>query len=153
MTDTINNSIQTWRKTINNAIQTWRKTMSSLSANPIICGSEEYLRSAYPRLIVEYEVSGGKLRMAPYIYIIDEDERDEVLDEGYDPHDRALGCPVYWRIVRRDGKQFELSVFPARDLIRRVWGKKGIPGCDPTTDITVAQIETPLHPESTKDTP
>ena len=79
---------------------------------------------------------------------IDEVERgwDEVVDEGYDPYNSPLGCPVYWRAVIRGEEQLYLSTFVAsRDFIIKAWGSRGLDYCDPITGTAVARIEANLR--------
>ncbi len=73
-------------------------------------------------------------------------DSDEVLDEGYDPKYSPLGCPVYWRIVRRDGETLYCSTFCAtRDRVISAWGVNGLAHCDPITGMAIAQVETLLE--------
>jgi hypothetical protein len=113
--------------------------------------SAEYLRSAQARLICRVESEGGgpvdeegRLEMARYVRKVERGP-DEVIDEGYDPDNSPLGCPVYWRIVNRGNEQLYCSTFLAkRDLIINAWGTKALAYCDPVTGMAVAQIETLL---------
>ncbi len=105
---------------------------------------ENFLRRAKPRLIATCILSeGGRVaEVTPHISEVDRGW-DEVIDEGYDPDHSPLGCPVYWRIVKRAGEQFYCSTFPVqRDGIIKLWDKPGLSYCDPVTGIAVARIET-----------
>jgi hypothetical protein len=113
--------------------------------------SAEYLRSAQARLICRVESEGGgpvdeegRLEMARYVRKVERGP-DEVIDEGYDPDNSPLGCPVYWRVVNRGNEQLYCSTFLVkRDLIIKAWGTKALAYCDPVTGMAVAQIETLL---------
>lgn len=108
--------------------------------------SEDVLRSVRPRLICRVEPQGDRrYQVTPYINQ-NEDASEEITSEGYDPTHSPLGCPVYWRIVKRGGaEQFYLSTFQAtRDQVTRTWGAAGLIYCDPVTGIAFAQIETKL---------
>jgi hypothetical protein len=105
----------------------------------------EHLRDARPSLIVRVEPqSGERLELAPFIVEV-ETANDDVIDQGYDPHHSPLGCPVYWRIVKRWDGQFYYSTFQVpRDYVLKVWGTRGLSFCDPDTGSAVARIETRL---------
>jgi hypothetical protein len=84
------------------------------------------------------------LELARYVRKVERGP-DEVIDEGYDPDNSPLGCPVYWRVVNRANEQLYCSTFLAnRDLIIKAWGTKALAYCDPVTGMAVAQIETLL---------
>jgi hypothetical protein len=106
-------------------------------------GLGEYLKAAQPRLIVRVEVATGTtFKRTPHIREV-EDHQDEVLEEGYDPYHSPLGCPVYWRVVKRGDQQFYCSTFEAsRDQIKKVWGSLGLVYCDHITGRAVVQLET-----------
>lgn len=108
--------------------------------------SAEYLRSAQPRSICRVEPEGGlRFKLTPYISER-ENGCEEVISEGYDPDHSPLGCPVYWRIVKRGGEEFYCSTFIAtRDQVKRAWGSVGLGYCDPATGLVVARIETKLE--------
>jgi hypothetical protein len=115
--------------------------------------SAEYLRSAQPRLICRVESEDDwrvdsegrqRLKLTPYI---SEVERgwDEIISEGYDPYHNPLGCPVYWRVVKRGDKQFYCSTFLAmRDQVIKCWGTTALAYCDPITGMAFARIDTLL---------
>jgi hypothetical protein len=108
---------------------------------------EEHLRSAQSRLIMRADPKGdgSRVKLTPHIR---EGERvgDEIIEEGFDPDRSPLGCPVFWRVVVRDGKQFYCSTFQAtRDQIKKTWGKAGLVCCDPVTGTAVACIETAIR--------
>jgi hypothetical protein len=113
--------------------------------------SAEYLRSVQARLICRVESEGGgpvdeegRLELARYVRKVERGP-DEVIDEGYDPDNSPLGCPVYWRVVNRGNEQLYCSTFLVkRDLIIKAWGTKALAYCDPVTGMAVAQIETLL---------
>jgi hypothetical protein len=106
---------------------------------------EDFLRSVRPRLICRVEPQGDRrYQVTPYINQ-NEDASVEITSEGYDPTHSLLGCPVYWRIVKRGAEQFYLSTFLAtRDQVTRAWGPAGLIYCDPVTGIALARIETKL---------
>ena len=108
--------------------------------------NEQYLRTAQPHLIVRMDLQTNRqIKPTPRI---DEIERgwDEVVDEGYDPDNSPLGCPVYWRAVIRGEEQLYLSTFVAsRDRIIKGWGSKGLVYCDPITGTAVARLEMNLR--------
>jgi hypothetical protein len=103
------------------------------------------LRSAQPHLIIHVDPLGGpRFELAPHIGQSEYD-REEIIDEGYDPEHSPLGCPVYWRIVKRGEEKLYCSTFPAtRDQVKRTWGTAGLTFCDPVTGIAFARIETKL---------
>jgi hypothetical protein len=104
--------------------------------------SEDYLRSAQPRLILWSENDGGpRFKITPFI--IDEDNHDwEVISEGYDRYHSPLGCPVYWRIVNRGDEQVYCSTFlSTRAQVIKCWGTKGLAYCDHITGMAVVRIE------------
>jgi hypothetical protein len=108
--------------------------------------SAENLRSAQPRLIcrVDTEEEGRRCKLTPFI---SEVERgwDEIISEGYDPDHSPLGCPVYWRIVKRGDEQFYCSTFLAmRAQVIKGWGTKALAYCDPVTGTAFARIDTLL---------
>jgi hypothetical protein len=93
--------------------------------------------------------NNGTFEATPSIRKVEYDF-EEVLDEGYDPSHSPLGCPVYWRIVRRDDEKFYYSTFQVpRDYVLKVWGAKGLSYCDPVTGRAVARIETRLSDDET----
>jgi hypothetical protein len=102
---------------------------------------EEYLRSAKPRLICRTEINGANVKITPFISEADNGS-DEILAEGYDSKHSPLGCPVYWRIVKRGNKQFYCSTFqvPPHHIVK-AWGDRGLAYCDPVTGMAVARIE------------
>jgi hypothetical protein len=102
-----------------------------------------YLRNARPKLIFRVEPqSDGSFEIAPYIADV-EDENAEVIEEGYDAYHSPLGCPVYWRVVKRAGGHFYYSTFPVPSAyVQKVWGANGLSYCDPFTGMAVARIET-----------
>jgi hypothetical protein len=106
---------------------------------------EEHLKTAQPRLIVRVDpedTTGSKFKLTPYIRDL-EPAGDEVISEGYDADCSPLGCPVYWRIVKRADEHFYCSTFQAtRDHIIKAWGTRGLAYCDPVTGMAVARIET-----------
>jgi hypothetical protein len=110
--------------------------------------SAGYLRSVPARLICRVESEGGgpvdeegRLERARYVRKVERGP-GEVNDEGYDPDNSPLGCPVYWRVVNRGNEQLYCSTFLAkRDQIIKAWGKKALAYCDPVTGMAVAQIE------------
>jgi len=108
--------------------------------------SAEFLRSARPRLLIRSEISDEGMKLSPYVsddYV----GWDEILDEGYDPDGSPLGCPVYWRVVRRGDQRFYLSTHPvSRDQIVKIWGSEGLSFCDPITHVGIGRIEN-LLPE------
>ena len=108
----------------------------------------KHLRSARPRLIFRVEpYSDGQFEGAPFIVELDT-ENHEVMDEGYDPQHSPLGCPVYWRTVKRRDGHFYYSTFEVpRDYVFKVWGTRGLSFCDPDTGSAVARIETRLAVE------
>ena len=64
------------------------------------------------------------------------------LAEGYDSKYSPLGCPVYWRMVKRGNEQFYCSTFQVSPhQIIKAWGDKGLAYCDPVTGMAVARIE------------
>jgi hypothetical protein len=101
----------------------------------------EYLRSAMPRLICRADVNGANVKIIAFISQAD-DDWDEILSEGYDSEYSPLGCPVYWRIVKRGNEQFYCSTFqlPPHQIVK-AWGEKGLAYCDPVTGMAVARIE------------
>jgi hypothetical protein len=107
--------------------------------------SEEYLRSARPGLILRAETEDGRrFKMTPYS---SEGGRgwDEIISEGFDPDHSPLGCPVYWRIVKRGDEQFYSSTFRAtRAQVIKGWGTKALAYCDPITGMAFARIDTLL---------
>jgi hypothetical protein len=107
--------------------------------------SAENLRSAQPRLICRAETKDGRLfEMTPYISEV-ECGWDEVIREGYDPDHSPLGCPVYWRVVKRGDEHLYCSTFLAmRDAVIKAWGTKALTYCDPVTGMAFARIETLL---------
>lgn len=101
---------------------------------------EIYLRSAQPRLIITCESKGDQtFELTPYI----RGEVDRGLDEvSFDPDGSPLGCPVYWREVKRGDEQLCcITYLVTRDQTIRVWGVKGLSYCDPATGIAIAQTE------------
>jgi hypothetical protein len=105
----------------------------------------EHLRDARPSLIVRVERQGDySFEVAPFIVEV-ETANDDVVDQGYEPHHSPLGCPVYWRIVKRRDGRFYYSTFQVpRDYVLKVWGTRGLSFCDPVTGSAVARIETQL---------
>jgi hypothetical protein len=105
----------------------------------------DYLRQAQPHLIIHVDPLGGpRFELAPYIRQ-GEYDREEIIDEGYDPDHSPLGCPVYWRIVNRGGEKLYCSTFLAtRDQVRKCWGAAGLVCCDPAKGTAFARIETKL---------
>jgi hypothetical protein len=102
----------------------------------------EYLRFAKPRLICRVEVEGNHCKLTPFISQLDRDW-DEIIDEGYDPDNSPLGCPVYWRIVKRGGEQLYCSTFRVtRREVFQGWGESGLAYCDPVTGTAAARLET-----------
>jgi hypothetical protein len=90
----------------------------------------------------EFEV--GRIKLTPYISKV-ERGWGEVISEGYDPDHSPLGCPVYWRIVKRGDEQVYCSTFSAtRDQIMKGWGTKGLAYCDPVTGRAVVRLETAM---------
>jgi hypothetical protein len=108
-------------------------------------GTKEYLRSARPCLISRVErLEGSEFRITPYIRLAEPDS-DQVLDEGYDPHNSPLG-PVYWRIVQRGDKRVYCSTYlETRDAVIKAWGTNGLACCDPITGMATARVETLLR--------
>ncbi len=107
--------------------------------------SAEYLRAAHPRLICTSEIVAGRCcKLTPYIRE-GENSCEEVITEGYDPVHSPLGCPVYWRIVKRGELKFYFSTFMAPyDLVKRAWGTVALGYCDPDTGLAAARLETKL---------
>jgi hypothetical protein len=108
--------------------------------------SAEYLRSAQPRLIcrVDTEEEGRRCKLTPFISEA-ECGWDEIISEGYDPDQSPLGCPVYWRIVKRGDEQFYSSTFLAmRAQVIKGWGTKALAYCDPVTGTALARFDTLL---------
>jgi hypothetical protein len=105
----------------------------------------ENLRDARPSLIVRVERQCDvSLEVSPFIVEV-KSANDDVMDQGYDPHHSPLGCPVYWRIVKRRDGRFYYSTFQvSRDNVLKVWGPRGLSFCDPVTGSAVARIETRL---------
>jgi hypothetical protein len=103
---------------------------------------EIYLRSARPSLMIACESKGDRtFEVTPYISEVDR-RWDEVILEGFDPDRSPLGCPVYWREVKRGDERFCCSTFlVTRDQTIRVWGIEGLSHCDPATGIAIAQTE------------
>jgi hypothetical protein len=116
--------------------------------------SEEFLRSARPRLICLVELEGDlRFDIKPYARQ-GEYDHEEVVSEGYDPDHSPLGTPVYWRILDRGDEQFYCSTFLAtRDQVKKAWGTAGLTYCDPITGIAFARIETKLPKSHAKSTP
>jgi hypothetical protein len=103
------------------------------------------LIAARPMLIARVNREGNRRRYTAHICPA-EHNIVTVEDEGYDPRNSPLGCPVYWRIVRREDGTFYYSTFQAtRDLVRRIWGQAGLLYCDPSTGLAFARIETFLR--------
>jgi hypothetical protein len=119
-----------------------------VKSKPNAKASIEHLRSAQTRLIsrVDPDPNGGDLRCKVRPYISDvELGWDEVLDEGYDAHHSSLGCPVYWRVIKRGDEQLYCSTFLATHAqIIKGWGTQGLSHCNPVTGMAVARIETNL---------
>ena len=108
---------------------------------------EEHLRSAQSSLIMraDPEGDGSLIKLTPHIR---KDERvgDEIIEEGFDPVHSPLACPVYWRVIVRDGKRFYCSTFQAtRDQIKKAWGKAGLVYCDPITGTAIVCVETAIR--------
>ncbi len=111
----------------------------------------EYLRAARPHLIFRVNLlSDGSADGTPCIADV-EHRGIEVIDEGYDPYHSPLGCPVYWRVVKRGDGQFYYSTFQVPpDYVLKVWGASGLSYCDPFTGKAVARIETRFPDENVK---
>jgi hypothetical protein len=118
-----------------------------MKSTPVLRPSLEYLRSAQTRLICRVDPgpdSDSASKLTPYISDV-ELGWDEVLDEGYDPHHSPLGCPVYWRVVKRGDEKLYCSTFLAtRAQVMKSWGTPGPAYCDPVTGMSVARVETNL---------
>jgi hypothetical protein len=108
--------------------------------------SAKYLRLAQPRLICRAEeAENQRSNLTNYISEV-EHGCDEIINEGYDPDHSPLGCPVYWRVVKRGDEYLYCSTFVVRrDQIIRAWGTKALAFCDPVTGMAVARIETLLQ--------
>jgi hypothetical protein len=115
------------------------------TSKPFENASPEYLRLAQAHLVCRMDPDGDRsFRVKPYIKYINVG-LDEVLQEGYDPHHSPLGCPVYWRVIKRGDEQFYCSTFLAtRSQVMKTWGVQGLAYCDPVTGMAVAQFETNL---------
>jgi hypothetical protein len=105
----------------------------------------EHLRDARPSLILRVEPqSQNGFELTPFIVEF-EAANDNVIDEGFDPHNSPLGVPVYWRIVKRwDGKFYYSTFQVPRDCVLRVWGTRGLSFCDPVTGNAVARMQARL---------
>jgi hypothetical protein len=118
-----------------------------MKSTPVPKASLEYLRSAQTRLICRVDpdpVGDSASKLTPYISDV-ELGWDEVLDEGYDPHHSPLGCPVYWRVIKRGDERLYCSTFLAtRAQAIKTWGKPGLAHCDPATGMSVARVGTNL---------
>ena len=74
-------------------------------------GLADDLRVARPSLLLRVKQhSDNRFECTPCISDI-EDDYVEVIDEGYDPDHSPLGCPVYWRIVKRSDGSFIAALF------------------------------------------
>jgi hypothetical protein len=108
--------------------------------------SEEFLRSAKPRLITQLKL--GKDKRLEFKASIGQTDCDEVWSEGYDPDHSPLRRPVYWRHVRRGDAQFNWSTYAVtRDEVLRGWGKEGLAYCDPITGLAIVRMEQELRPD------
>lgn len=118
-------------------------------ATKVCCSGLEdlgtYLRLATPRLIVRCEPKGANhFELTTHIKQTDEGW-DDLDSEGYAADDSPLGCPVYWRAVRRKKEWLYLSTFPATpDCIIRLWGQNGLTYCDPALGFAAGRLETVL---------
>lgn len=107
--------------------------------------SSELLRSLRPSLITRIDWKSDMIAKSTSYIAQDVCETDEVIDEGYDPIHSPLGCPVYWRIVKRGAEKLYLSTFlVTRQQVKRIWGDAGLHYCDPATGMAPAQVETNL---------
>ena len=96
--------------------------------------SSELLRSLRPSLITRIDWKSDMIAKSTSYIAQDVCETDEVIDEGYDPIHSPLGCPVYWRIVKRGAEKLYLSTFlVTRQQVKRIWGDAGLHYCDPAT--------------------
>jgi hypothetical protein len=108
----------------------------------------EHLRSAQPRLICRVDAQGSLgAKLTPYIRTV-EPSWQEIIEEGYDPDHSPLGCPVYYRVVKRGHERFYCTTFLApRAAVLKGWGDDGLAYCDPVTGLAVVLIETNLDGE------
>jgi hypothetical protein len=103
----------------------------------------DLLKEARPRLIVCVEQRADNTFQNVPCIREDEPPVTEVIDEGFDPINSPLGCPVYWRIVDRTDGRFYYSTFEyTREQVLRVWGEAGLHYCDPDTSMAIARVET-----------
>jgi hypothetical protein len=128
-----------------------RRTAEEFVTNDHKSALAEHLRDARPSLICRVEPQADhSFELAPFVVEVDNADV-EIIDEGYDPYHSPLGCPVYWRIVKRPDGHFYYSTFQVpRHYILKVWGVSGLPYCDPVTGMAVARIETRLPNETVK---
>ena len=111
----------------------------------------EHLRAAKPSLIFCVEPQSDDTFEGSPLIVEVETQNEEVIDEGYDLQNSPLGCPVYWRIIKRRDGHFYYSTFEVpRDYVFKVWGTRGLSLCDPVTGRAVARMETRLQTEEVK---
>jgi hypothetical protein len=109
---------------------------------------EHLLRAARPRLItrVNPDLKDRTRYMLSSHIREGEPAGDEIIDEGFDPYHSPLGCPVYWRVIVRHGREFYCSTLQVtREQILKAWGTEGLAYCDPLTGTAIACIETVLR--------
>jgi hypothetical protein len=111
---------------------------------PYKMAHEEFLRLARPRLICRVDEEGNS--RSKFAVSERKCSREEVVSEGYDPDESPLGCPVYWRVVRRGNERFYCSTFLATcDQVMKGWGVSGLAYVDRATGNAPACIEMKLR--------